>query len=97
MSPAAANRSRPTDGGIVWHGRTNLYECLGCGEFMPLLGRRRSENPETVARIRELMVLDHTECWEYADARMARLARRFRKEVKRQLLLQRKGQGRCGE
>jgi hypothetical protein len=79
-------RVRPDDGGIVWHARVNVFECQGCGDLMAQ-GRRTARDPERLAMTRELLVLDHTECWEYGDPRMARLARRYRSEVKRLMLL----------
>lgn len=85
--PVIWRRPRPADGGVVWHPELNAFECLGCVDFEPVRGRRSNENPETLARIRELLVLDHSECWEYIDPRMARLARRFRKGLKREQLL----------
>ncbi len=85
-------RERPEDGGMVWHAHLNAFECLGCTEMMP---QRRAvwNDPERLAETRELLIVDHTECWEYNDARMARLARRFRKELKRQQLLANGGRG----
>lgn len=82
-----ARRERPDGGGIVWHARVNVFECQGCSE---LIAQRRQVwmDPEQLAMVRELLVLDHTECWEYDDPRMAKLARRFRKEVKRRMLVQ---------
>ena len=79
-----STRTRPENGGIVWHDRAHAFECLGCGEIVEMRRRAEYENPEHVATMRELLVVDHTECWEYADPRMARLQRRFRKEAKRQ-------------
>lgn len=76
-------RERPEDGGVAWHARMNAFECLGCEEMMPQ--RRQVWNdPERLAMVRELIVTDHTECWEFDDPRMAKLQRRFRKEAKRQ-------------
>lgn len=77
-------RERPGDGGVRWHARANAFECQACGELTPVMSRRMWTNPERLAIFRELMVIDHTECWEYDDPRMALLARRFRREVKRQ-------------
>jgi hypothetical protein len=71
---------------MVWHARANVFECQGCEELM--WQRRQVWNdPERLAEVRELLVLDHTECWEYGDPRMAMLARKFRKGVKREKLL----------
>ena len=72
----------------MWHARANTFECQGCGDLM---AQRRQvwANPEQLQIVRELLILDHTECWEFDDPRMARLQRRFRKGVKRQMLLKR--------
>lgn len=79
-------RTRPEDGGIKWYPRANVFECEGCEELIPQ-HRNVWMNPERLAMTRELLILDHTECWEYNDPRMAKLARRFRKGLKRQKLL----------
>jgi hypothetical protein len=76
-------RERPADGGVIWHDRLNAFECLACNEFYEVRWRRE-RTPEKLAVVREMLVLDHTECWEWNDARVARLQRRFRKEMKRQ-------------
>ena len=76
-------RVRPDDGGMVWHARHNAFECLACEELTPMK-RAVWSDPERLAMMRELLVIDHTECWEYDDPRMARLQRKFRKEMKRQ-------------
>lgn len=88
-------RERPENGGIVWHARANTFECKGCGEFQPQ-HRGTWMNPERLAMVRELVVLDHTECWEYDDPRMAKLARKFRKRVKQQMLLAARGENVTG-
>lgn len=75
---------------MIWHDRLNAFECLACNEFFEVRSRRL-RTPSGLAETREMLVLDHTECWEYNDARMARLQRRFRKEVKRQMLLAERG------
>jgi hypothetical protein len=80
-------RERPEGGGIKWYAWANTFECEACGELHPQR-RQTWTDPEQLAMVRELLVLDHTECWEYDDPRMAKLARRFRKGVKR-LALQR--------
>ncbi len=79
-------RERPADGGMKWHASVSVFECLACGE-LHAQRRQVSTNPERLLLVRELLVLDHTECWEFDDPRMARLQRRFRKAVKRQKLL----------
>jgi len=78
----APRRRRPEDGGIVWHERIHAFECLGCGEFEDVRSRRRYEDPEWVARAKELLIVDHTECWKFDDPKMAADARRYRKQKK---------------
>ena len=75
-----AKRERPEDGGIVWRERLHAFECLGgCGEYYQVFKRADRENAETLATLRELLVVDHTECWEFDDPEMARQARKHRK------------------
>ena len=81
-----AKRDRPEDGGMVWHERYNAFECLGCGDWEEIHARGL-RTPAKLAELRELLVADHTECWEFADAKMARDARRYRKRKKQQLNL----------
>jgi hypothetical protein len=81
-----ARRERPEDGGVVWHERFNAFECQGCGEFEEVR-KRGLRTPAKLAELKELLVADHTECWEFDDPRMARDARRYRKEGKRRELL----------
>lgn len=83
-------RLRPADGGVVWHHDLNAFECLACEEKIAVISRAVWLNPERLAIFRELMVLDHAECWQYCDARMARMQRRFRREVKRQMKLEKR-------
>lgn len=78
-------RERPTDGGVVWHHHLNAFECLGCNEFLEIHNRRVQTNAEKLAELRELVAIDHTECWEYEDVRVARLQRIFRRRLRRQL------------
>ena len=67
---------------MVWREHLNAFECQGCDEFEEI--RQRSlRTPEKLAELREMLVADHTECWEFSDPRMARDARRYRKESKR--------------
>jgi hypothetical protein len=77
-----AKRERPEDGGIVWHEEYNAFECLGCGEFEEIR-KRADRTPAKLAELREMLIADHTECWEFDDPRMARDARKYRKEKKR--------------
>ncbi len=79
---ASGRRERPADGGIVWREELNAFECRACSEFEEVRSARR-RTPESLARMKELLIVEHTECWEYADAQMARDARRYRKEKKR--------------
>ena len=77
-----AKRERPEDGGIIWHEQYNAFECLGCGEFEEIR-KRADRTPGKLAELKELLIADHTECWEFDDPKMARDARRYRKEKKR--------------
>jgi len=79
-------RRRPVDGGIEWAPRMNAFFCRGCCDWITV---RRGvwNNPEALFSKREEIVADHAECWEYSDAREARLVRRFRKEIKRRMRL----------
>ncbi len=86
-----AQRVRPEDGGIVWHEAFHAFECYGCGEYIEI-GDRRKRTPDALAETRELLIIDHTECWEFDDPEQARQARKYRKEKKRrELLKQRAG------
>lgn len=74
-------RERPADGGMEWHYHLNAFECYGCGEFEEIR-RRGDRTPDLLAELRELLVVEHTECWEFDDPQMARDARRYRKKKK---------------
>lgn len=80
---AKVKRERPADGGIVWHDRYNAFQCYGCEEYEAVGDRRLREDPEWLARHKELLVIDHTECWEFDDPKMALNARKYRKDKKR--------------
>ena len=82
-----AARERPEDGGLTWHPWLNAFECLGCDERISVRSRRVWTNPERLLELREMLILDHTECWQFDDPRMAAQARRFRKERKRRELV----------
>lgn len=71
-------RPRPEDGGITWHERWNAFECRGCEETEEIRSARL-RTPEKLAELRELLIADHTECWQFSDAEQARQQRRFRK------------------
>lgn len=82
-SAAGSRRQRPEEnGGIIWHREFHAFQCLGCEGFHEVRKRREYDDPEFLASTRELLIVDHTECWEFADPRMARDARRFRKAKK---------------
>ncbi len=80
--PANTKRERPADGGIVWHEKWHAFECLGCGEFEEIHSAAR-RTPEGLASLKQLLVIEHTECWEFDDPRQAADARKHRKEKKR--------------
>jgi hypothetical protein len=92
--PRGQGRARPADGGIVWREELNAFECYGCGEFEEVHSAAR-RTPEKLAETKELLIKDHSECWEFDDPRMALDARRFRKEKKRRELLA--GRGLAGQ
>ena len=77
-----AKRERPDDGGVEWHEKWNAFECHGCTEFYEV--RKRGDRmPARLAEMRELLIIEHTECWEFDDPEMARNARKYRSEKKR--------------
>lgn len=86
-------RERPEDGGMLWHPRQNAFECLGCTEMISVRSRHIWMNPERLAEMRELLVLDHDECWKFDDPRMAAHARKYRKDRKRRELLRGRASG----
>ena len=88
MSPRLrpTKRERPEDGGVQWHEKFNAFECLGCGEFAEIRDRHK-RTPDALAEMHELLVIDHTECWEFADPRQAADARKYRSEKKRREIL----------
>jgi hypothetical protein len=75
-------RTRPEDGGMLWHHELNAFECLGCFEFEEI-HRAGDHVPDRLAELKELLIVDHTECWQFDDPEMARQARKYRKEKKR--------------
>lgn len=80
--PGTRSRVRPDGGGVVWHERLNAFECLGCCEYWEVRSRRL-RTPAKLVELREMVIADHTECWEFDDPRMARDAGKYRKEKKR--------------
>jgi hypothetical protein len=80
---SSRKRERPADGGIVWREEWNAFECLGCCEDYFHVGKACDRTPDRLAEIKEMLVADHTECWEFDDPRMAADARKHRKEKKR--------------
>ena len=84
-------RVRPKDGGIVWYEEFDAFECYACGEFEEI-GNRAHRTPDKLAELRELLVIDHTECWQFDDPKMAADARKYRKEKKRRENLRSSGQ-----
>lgn len=69
---------------MAWHARLGVFVCLACEEEYAVRSRAIRSNPERLMMFKEMLIIDHTECWEYDDPRMAKLQRRFRKELKRQ-------------
>lgn len=93
LAPRGQKRERPAEGGLVWHEELNAFQCYGCDEFEEVRSAAR-RTPEKLAELKEMLILDHTECWEFSDPKMAADARRHRKEKKRrELLAQGRGLG----
>jgi hypothetical protein len=84
--PPRAKRERPEGGGVLWHDRYNAFECLGCGEFEEIR-KRDGRTPAKLLETKELLILDHTECWEFDDPKMALDARKYRSKKKQRELL----------
>jgi hypothetical protein len=77
-----SRRERPADGGIVWHEEFNAFECYGCNEFEEI-HKRADRTPDRLEEMKELLIIDHTECWQFEDPKMAADARKYRSEKKR--------------
>lgn len=71
---------------VTFDPRTRSLHCTGCLTDTPVR-RRTFEDPEGYVEFLEMVVLDHMECENYGDIKRAELARRYRKEVKRLMLL----------
>lgn len=87
-----SKRVRPEGGGMVWHEQLNAFECYGCSEFTEIR-IRALRTPDKLAELREMLIVEHTECWEFDDPRMARQARRYRTERKRRANLKERAAG----
>jgi hypothetical protein len=74
------------EGTVSYRERTNTFYCQECESHTPC-PRRILHNPEKFVEMLELVNLDHTECAEYSDYRLAKNARMFRKETKRLMLI----------
>jgi hypothetical protein len=85
-------RERPEDGGVVWHERFNAFECYGCGEFTEIRDRSK-RTPDKLAEMREFLIVDHTECWQFDDSKMAADARKYWSEKKRRENLKARASG----
>lgn len=71
---------------ITFDGRTRSFHCTGCMTDIPVR-KHTFTNPERYVEFLEMVVLDHTECDQYQDIKRAEAARKFRKEVKRLMLV----------
>jgi len=87
-----ARREPPEDGAVVWHERFNAFECLGCGEYTEIRDRSK-RTPDRLAEMKEMLVADHIECWEFDDPKMAADARKYRSEKKRRTNLKARAGG----
>jgi hypothetical protein len=74
------------DSTVTYNERDQVFECSACEDCFPI-SRSSLRDPEEFVRILELAQLDHKDCHTYKEPRMARNARRFRKEVNRRLLV----------
>jgi len=85
MATAAVHKTkrvRPADGGMEWKEEFHAFYCWGCHEYEEVRSSRDRE-PDKLAELHELYIIDHTECWEFDDPEMAAEARKYRKEKKR--------------
>lgn len=87
-----AKRERPADGGMEWHEKFRAFECYGCGEFTEIRNPHDRE-PDKLAELHELLIIEHTECWLFDDPKMAADARKFRSEKKRRENLKARASG----
>lgn len=74
--------SRSEGAGIVWKAWIHAFYCEGCEDHIEIRSRREYDDAEFVASMKEMLIVDHTECWEFDDPEMARQARRWRKKKK---------------
>jgi hypothetical protein len=74
----SARRERPADGGMPWREQLNAFFCEGCAEYEEIR-RRADRTPAKLAELKELLIVEHTECWQFNDPEMARQQRRYRK------------------
>lgn len=59
-----------------------IASCPHCFDRTPIR-RQTVRNPEAMLLFAEMYALDHADCADFKDARLAQLNRRFRKEVRR--------------
>lgn len=71
---------------LVYDEYRQAFHCLCCYDVIEI-PRSTMRDPESFVLLRELAELDHCECGNYQDARLARNARRWRKEMKRLTLV----------
>lgn len=72
-------RERPLGGGFYYHEGEHHFDCQGC---LAVIEVRRLiyGSPELLASIKQLLEMDHADCWRYASAEDARNARSNRKD-----------------
>jgi hypothetical protein len=75
--------------GVEFNQRTCSLRCLHCFEEIEIR-RAVAQDPHQFVEFLELVQMDHSECANYSDVRMARSAREFRKEAKRLEILSRR-------
>lgn len=71
---------------VTFDEKTCSFYCTGCMTNTPVR-RRTFESPDKYVEFLEMVVLDHTECDQYQDMKKSEAARKFRKEVRRLMLV----------
>ena len=66
----------------MWHPEMHAFECLGgCDDWFEV-HKAADRTPEPLAELKEMLIADHVECWEFDDPEMVRQARKYRKKKK---------------
>ena len=70
------------DSPVTYNQRDQRLECPHCLDSQGVL-RSDLRNPERFVELLELYQIDHADCRNFSDAKLARNSRLFRKEVRR--------------